>query len=136
MSASPGQCPPHQGNVRLTRANHWGYHGGSRLTAAHPKTSTKVHDYYGVTLYGPTEHSFVTGGGSQKSKFLDRKTKVPLRAVGAQEYSTVVLKHLLNEGDRLFSGKRAFANKWIPKQDNAPAYTAKGQQEGVGDQNA
>jgi len=101
------------------------YYEGSRRTVAHPKTSVKVHVYYGVTLYGPTEPCFVTGGGSQKSEFLNPKTKIPLRGVGAQEYSKNVLDHLLDEGDRLFSGKRAFAKSWIFQQDNAPAHTAK-----------
>ena len=101
------------------------YVGGRRPTSALPKLSLKVHDYYGVTHFGPTEPVFVTGGGSQKSKVKNPKTKVLLRGVGAMEYSTEVLPGLIKDGDRLFSGKRAHAKNWVFQQDNAPAHTAK-----------
>ncbi len=104
--------------------NIW-YVGGQRPTSSLPKSSLKVHVYYGMTLFGPTEPVFVTGGGSQKSKFLNPKTKVPLRGVGAVEYSTEVLPRLIQDGDRLFAGKRAYAKDWLFQQDNAPAHTAK-----------
>ena len=101
------------------------YVGGQRPTSALPKSSLKVHVYYGLTPFGPTKPVFVTGGGSQKSKFVNPKTKVPLRGVGAVEYSTEVLPRLIADGDLLSSGKRAFAEKWVFQQDGAPAHTAK-----------
>ena len=104
--------------------NIW-YMAGKRPTKAVPKSSLKVHVYYGVTCFGPTEPVFVTGGGSQKSKVLNPRTKVPLRGVGAVEYSTEVLPRLIQDGDKLFAGKRAYARYWVFQQDNAPAHTAK-----------
>lgn len=104
--------------------NIW-YVGGKRPTSALPKSSLKVHVYYGVTQFGPTEPVFVTGGGSQKSKVLNPKTDIPLRGVGAVEYCTEVLPRLIEDGDKLFSGKRAYAKDWVFQQDNAPAHTAK-----------
>jgi transposase len=101
------------------------YVGGERPTSALPKSSLKVHVYYGVTFYGPTEPVFVTGGGSQKSKVVNPKTKVLLRGVGALEYCTDVLPSLIKDGDRLFSGTRAYAKNWVFQQDNAPAHTSK-----------
>ena len=101
------------------------YVGGERPTSALPKSSLKVHVYYGVTVFGPTEPVFVTGGGSQKSKVVNPKTKVLLRGVGALEYSKEVLPGLIEDGDRLFSRKRAYAKNWVIQQDNAPAHTAK-----------
>lgn len=101
------------------------YCQGKRPSISLPKSSLKVHVYYGVTVFGATMPVFVTGGGSQKSKVLNPKTKVALRGVGAEEYSTEVLPRLIEDGDRLFSGKRAYAKKWVFQQDNAPAHTAK-----------
>lgn len=101
------------------------YMEGSRPTVCLPKTSIKVHVYYGVTYFGATKPIFVTGGGSQRSKVLNLKTQVPLRGVGAQEYSQDVLPSLLEDGDRLFSRARSSARKWIFQQDNAPAHTSK-----------
>ena len=76
-------------------------------------------------MFGATEPVFVTGGGSQKSKHMNPKTNVPLRGVGAIEYSTEVLPKLIESGDRLFCGNQAYAKNWIFQQDNAPAHTAK-----------
>ena len=104
--------------------NIW-FMAGKRPTKSLPKSSLKVHVYYGVTYFGATEPVFVTGGGSQKSKVLNPKTKVPLRGVGAVEYSTEVLPRLIQDGDQLFAGKRAYAKDWVFQQDNAPAHTAK-----------
>lgn len=100
------------------------YIPGNRPTISVPKSSIKVHVYYGVTIHGATNPIFVTGGGSQKSKVLSPKTGIPLRGVGAKEYSTEVLPSLISDGDRLFSGERLYARKWIFQQDNAPAHTA------------
>ena len=100
------------------------YHEGNRPTVAVPKSSIKVHVYYGVTFFGATKPVFVTGGGSQKSETLNPKTGIPLRRVGAEEYSKNVLPNLLADGDKLYSGERSYARKWIFQQDNAPAHTA------------
>ena len=56
---------------------------------------------------------------------MNSKTMVPLRGVGAQEYSKDVLHSLLEDGDRLFAGERLYAKMWVFQQDNAPAHTAK-----------
>jgi len=101
------------------------YMNGRRPTSILPKSSLKVHVYYGVTPFGPTSPVFVTGGGSKKSKFVNPKTKVPVKGVGALEYTTEVLPSLIADGDKLFSGKRKYAKQWIFQQDNAPAHTAK-----------
>lgn len=48
-----------------------------------------------------------------------------LWGLGAIEYSTEVLPRLIESGDRLFCGNRAYAKKWMFQQVNAPAHTAK-----------
>lgn len=101
------------------------YMDGKRPTSSLPKSSIKVHVYYGVTLFGATRPVFVTGGGSQKSKAVNPKTRQPLRGVGSLEYSSEVLPRLIADGDMLFSGKRVYKNDWIFQQDGASSHTAK-----------
>ena len=98
------------------------YLDGNRPTKSLPKTSIKVHVYCGVTCFGATKPVFVTGGGSQKSKHLNPKTKLPLRGVGAEEYSSEVLPRLIDDGDVLFSEKRAYKKDWIFQQDGASSH--------------
>jgi len=46
------------------------YVGGGRPTSALPKSSLKVHVYYGVAVFGPTEPVFVTGVALRRARLL------------------------------------------------------------------
>ena len=98
---------------------------GGRPRIAIVRHSKGVHAYLGVTKYGVTKVIFVTGGGSQKSEFINPKTGQPYSGVSASEYQEHVLPELIKEGNRIFSTNGNWASEWKFQQDNARPHVAK-----------
>ena len=97
---------------------------GERPSVPVFRHSQGVHVYLGVTKYGVTKVIFVTGGGSQKSEYINPKTGLPHTGVGASEYQERVLPELIREGNRIFSAHGKGASEWHFQQDNARPHVA------------
>lgn len=102
------------------------YPKGARPSVPVVRHSRGVHVYLGVTKYGITKLVYVTGGGSQKSAYLNPKTGQPYSGVSASEYQKQVLPELIREGNRIFSMHGKGAAEWKFQQDNARPHVAKG----------
>ena len=93
---------------------------GSRPEVSVAKTPAKVHEYFGVTSYGPTEPIFCDRRGLLGEQGPLNPCKV------CELKSTVkVLPLLLEGGNKIFSNYRLAAASWIFQQNNAYACTAK-----------
>ena len=97
---------------------------GGRPSVPIVRHSQGVHVYLGVTKYGVTKVIFVTGGGSQKSAYINPKTGLPHTGVSACEYQEQVLPELIREGNRIFSAHGKGAAEWQFQQDNARPHVA------------
>lgn len=102
------------------------YPKGGRPEVPIVRHSQGVHAYLGVTKYGVTKVIFVTGGGSQKSAYINPKTKQAHTGVSATEYQQKVLPELIKEGNRIFSMHGKGPSEWKFQQDNARPHVAQG----------
>ena len=91
-----------------------------------PQKSKSVHAYLGVTKFGVTDVIFVTGGGTQKSEFINPKTCKPYSGLSAIEYQKHVIPKLIQGGNAIFAASGRWASEWIFQQDNARPHAAKG----------
>lgn len=105
------------------------YPPGCRPTCAVPKHSLGLHGYIGVSKHGVTRIIWVTGGGSQKSRYIDPRTSKPYKGLCAEEYQNDVLPKLIHDGNILFAANSVKGADWIFQQDNAPSHTAIGTKE-------
>ena len=78
----------------------------TRGTVGRPKHSPGVHCYMGMTYNGVTSLKFVTGTHKMSHKYINPKTQRAYAGVGSQEYTDVLLQHLIPEGNS-FSSKLA-----------------------------
>ena len=97
----------------------------TRGTVGLPKHSPGVHCYMGMTCYGVTSLKFVTGTHKMPHKYINPKTQRAYAGVGSQEYTDVLLQHLIPEGNKLFQQAGRRVMKWQLQQDNAPAHKTK-----------
>ena len=97
---------------------------GGRPSIPIVRHSQGVHVYLGVTKYGVTRVIFVTGGGSQRSGYINPRTGLPHTGVSAAEYQERVLPELIREGNRIFSAHGKGASEWQFQQDNARPHVA------------
>lgn len=92
---------------------------GEQRTAASPNHPMAVNIYAGITKYGVTKAHVVAGTSKHTSKYTNKKGQ-PAKNITSAEYGDVVLKTLLPEGKRLFSG--AGISHWTLQQDNDPTH--------------
>ena len=100
------------------------YPKGGRPVIPIVRHSQGVHAYLGVTKHGVTKVIYVTGGGSQKSSYINSKTGQLHTGVSAAEYQEQVLPELIKEGNRIFSAHGKGASEWKFQQDNARPHVA------------
>jgi len=96
--------------------------GDRQRRATRVSNPVAVNVYAGVTAAGVTKCHLVTGTRKRKVGYLNKKGE-PARNITAAEYTDVVKKTLLPEGDRLFGG-RGTLPVWVLQQDNDPTHKA------------
>jgi transposase len=96
--------------------------GDRERTASQVSNPVAVNVYAGITRHGITQCHIVTGTTSHKTTYLNKKGQ-PARNITAAEYSDVLVKTLLPEGDRLFKA-RGVPQRWVLQQDNDPSHRA------------
>lgn len=101
------------------------YLKGYRPTCRILKASQGVHVYAGVTKFGVTKPIVVTGGGSQKSAYINPKTGILYPGVSAVEYQHDVVPKLIKQGNQIFAAAARWPTEWVFQQDNATPHTAK-----------
>lgn len=92
---------------------------GTKLVAHRVSRPYCANVYLGITKYGPTQLVFVAGTNKKDSEFLTKKGKAA-KSITAAEYKSVLIDHLLPQGQRLMKGHRC--HKWVFQQDNDPTH--------------
>ena len=102
------------------------YEPEDRPIEALPKNSLGAHMYLGVTWFGATGLTTVTGAGHRAKAYYDPKTGRLRSGVGGEEYVERVIPALVEAGNDLFKGTKGtkWAKTWIFQQDGAPAHKA------------
>lgn len=104
----------------VVRGTRWLKSSDKHLDGAPLATKASVYNVYGgVTRYGTTRLHEVSGSTGLKTSFMNKKGGAA-RNITQAEYSHVLGKTLLKEGQRIFSQQGMSA--WVLQQDNDPAH--------------
>lgn len=97
---------------------------GARPVVQINKCTKGIHVYAGLTIYGLTQPSFVTGANNLVSSFINPRTQQPYRGVCTREYVEQVMPKLIQGGNLLFATTGRWSSEWVYQQDNAPCHAS------------
>ena len=99
---------------------HWIYKG-QRVYAFKPNHPSGVNLYAGISRFGKTRLYLVSGTTGLRTPYVN-KAGQPARNITTAEYSDVLLKGMLPDGDMIF--RQQGITTWKLQQDNDPCHRA------------
>lgn len=97
---------------------------GERHKEVVKQKAEKLHIYAGCSYFGKSQLHFATGTSGQKSKYINPKTKQPMRGVCAAEYQDICRRSLIPNAEHIFGQAARYCHNFTFQQDGARPHQA------------